>query len=57
MVEIVHAQQESIKLSTKEVNLWLPLLKSTKNVITIFGNHFFQRLGAKFSNQKSIPCV
>ena len=29
-----------MKLYIKEVNFWLPLLKSTKNVVTIFGNHF-----------------
>ena len=40
MVEILHTQYESIRLSIQEVNLWLPLLKSTKTVVTIFGNHF-----------------
>ena len=40
----------------QEVNLWLPLLKSTKNVVTIFGKHFLVAW-CKFLNPKSIPCV
>ena len=45
-----------MKLYLQEVNLWLPLLKSTKNVVTIFGKHFLV-VWYKFLNPKSIPCV
>ena len=55
MVEILQTQ-ESMKFYIQEVNLWLPLLKSTKNVVTIFGNHFLVAW-FKYLNPKSIPCV
>ena len=45
-----------MKLYIQEVNLWLPLLNSTKNVVTMFGNHFLVAW-CKFLTQKSIPCV
>ena len=45
-----------MKLYIEEVNLWLPLLKSTKNVVTIFGNYFLVAW-CNFLNPKSIPCV
>ena len=31
-----------MKVYIQEVKLWLPLPKRTKNVVTIFGNHFQQ---------------
>ena len=43
-----------MKLYIQEVNLGLPLLKSTKNVATIFGNNF-SVAWCKFLNPKSIP--
>ena len=39
------------KLYIQAVTLKLPLLKSTKNVVTIFGNHFLETW-YKFSNPK-----
>ena len=56
MIYIFHTTSESMKLDIQEVNLWLPLLKSTENVVTIFGNQFFVAW-YKFLNPKSISCV
>ena len=47
VVEILYTQYKSAKLYIQEVNLWLPLPKKTKNVVTIFGNHF-QQIGVNF---------
>ena len=46
----------SMKLHIQEFNLWLPLLRNTKNVGTIFGNHF-SVAWYKFLKPKSIPFV
>ena len=56
MAEVFPTQLESMKLYIQEVNLWLPLLKSNKNVVTIFGNHFLVTW-CKFLNPELILCV
>ena len=56
LVKVLHTREGSMKLYIREINLWLLLLKSTKNVVTIFGNHFLVAL-CKFLNPKSIPYV
>ena len=56
LVKILHTREGSMKLYIWEINLWLLLLKSTKNVVTIFGNHFLVAW-CKFLNPKSIPYV
>ena len=45
-----------MELYIQEVHLRLPLLKSTKNVVTIFIKHFLVAW-RKFINPISIPCV
>ena len=45
-----------MELCIQDVNLWLPLLKSTKNVVNIFVNHFLVAW-YKLLNPKSISFV